>query len=328
MGVGLGLGGFLCTLGMWDQANAALEVMPDNKIAVYNTWEDMGQGADIGSLTVTVKALEEIGIPADRIRLVMNDSHRCPDSGVAAASRSHFMNGLATIETAKELIAAMKKEDGTLRTYQEMVDEGIPTKYTGHVDMMNKGIEPGQNPNTGEGDKDTEWMYGVNCALVEVDVNTGKTKVLKFACASDIGVIGNKLSVEGQAYGGISHSIGFAISEDYQDINKHKNIITAGIPQANDIPDDIRLEFVETPRDRGPFGSSGASECYQSSGHMAVINAINNATGCRIYELPATPDKVKAAWAAKQNGEEFKPAKYYLGPDFEDMLEEIAGKPL
>ena len=225
-------------------------------------------------------------------------------------------------------MAAMKKADGTLKTYQEMVDEGIPTKYTGHVDMMNKGIDPGLNPNNGEGDKDTEWMYGVNTALVEVDVNTGKTKVLKFACAADIGVIGNKLALEGQAYGGISHSIGFAISEDYQDINKHKNMIACGIPQANDIPDDIRLEFVETPRDRGPFGSSGASECFQSSGHMAVINAINDATGCRIYELPATPDKVKAAWAAKQNGEEFKPAKYYLGPDFEDMLEEIAGKPL
>ena len=328
MGVGLGLGGFLCTLGMWDQANVSLEVMPDDMIAVYNTWEDMGQGADIGTLTVTVKSLEEIGIPADRIRLVMNDSHRCPDSGVAAASRSHFMNGLATIEAAKELMAAMKKADGTLKTYQEMVDEGIPTKYTGHVDMMNKGIDPGLNPNNGEGDKDTEWMYGVNTALVEVDVNTGKTKVLKFACAADIGVIGNKLALEGQAYGGISHSIGFAISEDYQDINKHKNMIACGIPQANDIPDDIRLEFVETPRDRGPFGSSGASECFQSSGHMAVINAINDATGCRIYELPATPDKVKAAWAAKQNGEEFKPAKYYLGPDFEDMLEEIAGKPL
>ena len=328
MGVGIGLGGFLCTLGMWDQASNALEVLPDNMIAVYNTWEDMGQGADIGTLTVTTKALEEIGFPAERIRLVMNDSHRCPDSGVAAASRSHFMNGKAVIEAAKLLIAAMKKEDGTLKTYQEMVDEGIPTRYEAHVDMMNKGIDPGLNPNTGEGDKDGEMMYGVNVALVEVDVNTGKTKVLRYASCVDIGTIGNRLAVEGQGYGGISHSIGFALSEDYQDIKKHKNMVACGIPQALDIPDDIRLDFIETPRDLVPFGSSGCSEVFQSSGHMAVINAINNATGCRIYELPATPDKVKAAWAAKQEGKELKPAKYYLGPDFEDMLDEIANKPL
>ena len=171
-------------------------------------------------------------------------------------------------------------------------------------------------------------MYGVNAALVEVDVNTGKTKVLKYASCVDIGVIGNRLAVEGQAYGGISHCIGFALSEDYQDINKHKNMIACGIPQIADIPDDIRVEFLETPRDLGPFGSSGCSEVFQSSGHMAVINAIDNATCCRIYELPATPDKVKAAWAAKQEGKELKPEKYYLGPDMDDVLDRIASNPM
>ena len=328
MGVGISLGGFLCTLGMWDKAEVALELMPDGMIGVYNTWEDMGQGGDIGTLTVTVKALEKIGIKPEQVRLVMNDSHRCPDSGVAAASRSHFMNGRATIAAAEQLMAAMKKPDGTLRTYAEMVAEGIPTKYIGHDDLMNKGIDPGLNPNTGEGDKDGEWMYGVNTALVEVNVNTGKTKVLRYASCVDIGVIGNKLAVDGQAYGGISHSIGFALSEDYQDIKRHRNMIACGIPQIQDIPDDIRVEYSETPRPLGPFGSSGCSEVFQSSGHMAVINAIKDATGCRIYELPATPDKVKAALAAKQNGQELKPAKYYLGPDMEDVLDDIAGRPM
>lgn len=329
VGVGIGLGGFLCTLGMWDKAENALELLPDGKVAVYNTWEDMGQGGDIGSLTITVKALEEIGIKPEQVRLVMNDSHRCPDSGVAAASRSHIMNGRAVKAAAELLINAMKKPDGTLRTYDEMVAEGIPTKYVGHVDNMNMGIDPGLNPNNGEGDKEGEFMYGVNTALVEVDVNTGKTKVLRYACCVDVGVIGNKLAVDGQAYGGISHSIGFALSEDYQDIKKHRNIVACGIPQARDIPDDIRVEYLETPRgERGAFGSSGCSEVFQSSGHMAVINAINNATGCRIFELPATPDKVKAAWEAKQRGEEIKPAKYYLGPDMEDVLDEIASHPM
>lgn len=329
LGVGIGMGGFLCTLGMWDKADNALELLPDGNIAVYNTWEDMGQGGDIGTLTVTAKALEELAIRPENIRLVMNDSHRCPDSGVAAGSRSHIMNGRAVKAAAELLINAMRKPDGTYRTYDEMIAEGIPVKYIGHVDNMDKGIDPGLDPNTGEGDKDGEYMYGANTALVEVDVNTGKTKVLRFACCADIGVIGNKLAVDGQAYGGISHSIGFALSEDYQDIKKHRNMIACGIPQAADIPDDIRVEYLQTPRgDKGAFGSSGCSEVFQSSGHMAVINAINNAIGCRIYELPATPDKVKAAWAAHQEGKEFKPAKYYLGPDMEDVLEDIAARPM
>ena len=59
---------------------------------------------------------------------------------------------------------------------------------------------------------------------------------------------------------------------------------------------------------------------------MAVINAINNACGVRIYDLPARPAKLKAAWQAKQEGKDLKPAKYYLGKDFEDMLEEIRGE--
>ena len=329
MGVGIGMGGFLCTLGMWDKAENDLELLPDGKIAVYNTWEEMGQGADIGTLTTTVKALEELCVKPEDVRLVMNDSHRCPDSGVAAGSRSHIMNGRAVKAAAELLIAAMRKEDGTYRTYDEMVAEGIPTRYTGHVDNMDMGIDPGLDPNNGQGDKDGEYMYGCNTALVEVDVNTGKTKVLRFACCADVGVIGNKLAVDGQAYGGISHSIGFALSEDYQDIKKHRNMIACGIPQIKDIPDDIRVEYLETPRGAtGAFGSSRCSEVFQSSGHMAVINAIHDATGCRIYELPATPDKVKAAWEAKQEGRELKPAKYYLGVEFEDEMENIANHPL
>ena len=59
-----------------------------------------------------------------------------------------------------------------------------------------------------------------------------------------------------------------------------------------------------------------------------VINAINTACGVRIYDLPARPAKVKAAWAAKQEGKELKPAKYYLGKDFEDMLEDIRNEPI
>ncbi len=322
MGVGICMGGFLSTVGLFDHCDMAIELNPDNTFSVYNTWEEMAQGGDIGTLTLAVKSLEPMGVTADRIRLVMNDSHVCPDSGLAAASRSHVMVGNATINGCNKLMDEMRKEDGTWRTYDEMVAEGRPTKVIGHYDQMNLDLSM-LDPNTGVGDKDAFYMYGVSTCLVDVDVSTGKTKVLRFHMVADVGTVGNRLAVDGQAYGGISHSIGFALSEDFQDIKRHKNMVACGIPTIKDIPDDISVEYMETPRPLGPYGSAGCSECFQSSGHMAVINAINDACGVRIYELPALPAKVKAAWEAKQAGKDMKPEKYYLGKDFEDMLEEI-----
>ena len=328
VGVGLSLGGFIITVGMFDKAEVALELNADGTITHYNTWEDMGQGGDIGTLTHTVKALTPLGIKAEQVRLVMNDSKICPDTGLAAASRSHYMAGNATLDAAKQLMEAMKKPDGTYRTHAEMVAENIPTKYIGHYDQFNIGLPPGLHPNTGHGEKNPTYMYGVNVALVEVDVKTGKVKVLRFTWAGDVGTIGNKLAVDGQGYGGISHSIGFALSEDYDAKDKHGNMVGCGVPTIDMIPDDLNLIYQETPRPAGPHGSCGCSEVFQSSNHMAVINGIANACGARIYALPATPDKVKAAYEAKQRGEDTTPPKYFLGTDFEEELELIKANPL
>lgn len=329
VGVGISLGGFLATTGAIDFSEAGIELLPDGKYMVSNTWEDVGQGGDIGSLTHAVKALEPMGVKADQIVLRMNDSKLCPDSGLSAASRQHYMTGNAIIDGCNKLMDAMRKEDGTYRTYDEMVAEGIPTKYIGHYDQFNQGIDHALDPNNGAGDKDSTFMYGVNVCLVEVDVNTGKTQVLKYTTVADVGTIGNKLAVDGQAYGGLSHSIGFALSEDYDPTSKKSgNIAGCGVPTIDAIPDDFNVFYLETPRPLGPHGSSGCSECFQSSGHMAVINAINNATGVRIYALPATPDKVKAGWEKLQRGEDLTPPKYYLGSELDDEFDEIHDNPL
>jgi aldehyde oxidoreductase len=327
IGVGMSMGGFIITIGMFDSAEVALEMNPDGTFTHFNTWEDMGQGGDIGALTHALKALAPLKLRPNQIKLIMNDTDRCPDTGLAAASRSHYMAGKATIDAADKLLDAMRKPDGTYRTYDEMTKAGIPTKYVGHYDQFNIGLPPGLDPNTGEGEKNPTYMYAVNVAQVEVDVATGKTQVLKYTCVADVGVIGNKLSVEGQAYGGLSHSIGFALSEDYDAQKKHGNIAGCGIPTIDMVPDDFNVIFVENPRATGPHGSCGCSECFQSSGHMAVINAINNACGARVYALPATPDKVKAAYDAKQRGEDLTPPKYFLGTDFEDEMDYIKANP-
>ena len=219
----------------------------------------MGQGGDIGTLTHTVKALEPLGIMPEQVHLVMGDTKICPDTGIAAASRSHVMAGQATLDAAKKLMDAMRKPDGSYRSYNEMVAENIPTKYVGRYDLLHENLEE-PDPNTGVGDRAPQYMYCLNI---------------------------------GQAYGGISHSIGFALSENYYDVMKDKNIEVCGIPHISHIPDDIRVIYIENPRLNGPHGSKGCSEDFQASGHMAVINAIDDAAGVRIYELPATPAKVK-----------------------------------
>ena len=119
------------------------------------------------------------------------------------------------------------------------------------------------------------------------------------------------------------------MKEDYHDVKKHANIKGSGVNYPLDTPDDIRVIHIETPRPTGPWGSAGCSEYYQSSQHMAVINAIYQACGVRIYELPALPEKVKAGIDAIAEGREpYKPEKYYLGGDMYDELEEIAENPV
>ena len=329
VGVGLALGGFNVGKGFIDHCENDIELLPDGKIALYNTWQDIGQGADIGSLTHVLKCMQPLGIKPEDVRLIMNDTKLAPDSGLSAASRSHYMNGRAIVDGSRQLLDAMRKADGTYRTYDEMVAEGIPTRYRGHVDELSYGYDPCQDPNTGEGDRFSTYTYGVHAALVEVDVNTGKTQVLRYASVVDVGKVGNMLAVEGQGYGGISHCIGFALQEDYDATDKAGNMAYCGVPDCNLIPDDISLTFLEeAPRPHGPHGSSGCAEVFQCSGHMAVINAINNACGVRIFDLPAKPAKVKEAWAKLQRGESLIPPKYFFGSEFEDELEYIRENPI
>lgn len=322
-GIGVSCGGFMCTVGANDHSECALELNPDGTITHYNTWEDVGQGGDIGTLTHTVKALQPLGIKPEQIKLVMNDSHRCPDSGIAAGSRSHFMVGNATINAAEQLMDAMRKEDGTYRTYDEMVAENIPTYYKGVYDTT--GTAEFISQQTGEGDPNNVMNYGCFMGIVEVDKKTGETKVLKYVVTADVGTIGNRLAVDGQGYGGISHTIGYALKEEYgTDSKKFGSMLGAGIPYVQDVPDDIEIAYYDgNPRKYGPHGSSGCAELFQSSGHMCVLNAIYDAVGARVYELPARPEKVKAAMEAKAAGTDVKPDRYYLGGDMFEELEEI-----
>jgi aldehyde oxidoreductase len=334
-GVGVAWGGYNVTEGTADQCTVAIELAPDNTFVKYDTWQDQGQGGDIGSLMVTLEALRvvfgKVGRVIDKsdVKLIQNDSKFCPDHGATASSRSHFMNGISSKGAAEKLFAAMQKPDGTLRTYDEMVAEGIPTKYENQFLNEEFGVLADLDPNTGVGNPTPDYTFALFLAEAEVDTATGKTTVIGFHCVDDVGVIGNIAAVNGQAYGGISHTIGFALSENYDDVKKHANILGAGIPTIKDVPDNLNVIHMETPRAQHPFGSSGASEAFQSSGHVAVINAIYNACGVRIYELPASPDKVKAGLDLLAAGGAIEPPKkYFLGSDFYEEIENIRNNPV
>lgn len=328
-GVGLAWGGFNVTEGGTDKAAAAIELNPDGTFTKYDTYQELGQGGDIGSLMLTLEALKPLGVTPEMIRLVQNDTKLCPDSGMSGASRTHYMSGKATMAAADQLINAMRKPDGTFRTYDEMKAEGIPTKYVGQWSCTSVAGLCRLDPNTGVGDPSPSYTYCLNLAEVEVDTATGKTTVIRFTCVDDVGKVGNIAAVNGQAYGGISHSIGFALSEIYEDVKKHGNIASCGVPYIKDIPDNIDVIHYERPDEVGPFGSSGASEAFQSSGHMAVLNAINNACGVRVHEIPATPAKIKAGLDAIAAGKEPEaPQKYFLGSELYDELEDIKANPV
>lgn len=321
-GVGIVCGGY--HVGMsGDSAQVLLELNYDNTVTCYNSWEDQGQGADGGTLVLVHEALRPLRLSPESIKIVQNDTGQTPPSGPAAASRSHYMIGNATIDAAKKLLKAMEKQDGSYRTYDEMIAENIPTKYEGRYAVPTIT----QDPNTGEGDLSTEDMFVSHLAEVEVDINTGEVKVVSMKSACDVGVIGNMLGLEGQAYGGVSHCIGYALTEDYSDFKKHSSMAGAGIPSILDIPDDFDFMYLETPRNNGPYGSGGASESFQSTAHMAVINAINDAIGVRIYDLPAKPEKIRKALEQKAQNKKIQPVKYSFGIPFEDMLALIKADP-
>jgi len=287
----------------------------------------MGQGAEIGDMELAQECMLPLGLSPDQIHLRMNDTATCKYHGSSGGSRSHFVAGSAMQDAADKLLAAMKKFDGTFRTYDEMIEEDIPVKYEGA--WMAGPKYTGLSADTGQGDPMPDHNYIVSVACVEVEEATGKTRVVNVHSGADVGVIGNYNIIEGQANGGMFHAIGFALSEDYYDgEKKYATMLGSGFGKCNEIPDDMEWIFQESPRELGPHGSGGASECFQSAGHMSIINAIDDAVDVRITELPAKPEKVKAALDAKAAGEDYAVEKYYLGEPFADVLAYIQENPV
>ena len=293
-GIGVASGVYGSGLDGVDSSQAYAELNPDGSVTMYVSWEDHGQGADMGTLVSAHETLRQAGIKPEQIHLVMNDTKITPNSGPAGGSRSQVMTGNACRLAAENLLAAMKKDDGTYRTYDEMIADGIETKVLGQWVATACADRPIDQA-TAQGDPFSVYMYTIFLPEVCVDTETGKVTVEKFTCVADVGTIMNKLLVDGSFYGGLAQGIGLALSENFEDLEQHTTLLKCGIPYPKDVPDDIELHYVQTPRPNGPYGAAGCGEAPLDAPHPAILNAIYNATGARIMQVPATPDVVKAA---------------------------------
>ncbi len=289
-GVGIAVGVYGCGLDGPDTSEAYAELHEDGSITIGTAWEDHGQGADMGAIGTAHEALLPMKVAPERLRFTWPDTEKTPNSGPAGGSRSQVMTGGAVRVACENLLAGAKKPDGTYMNYAELKAAGKPTRYNGTFSV------PGvPNDENGQGKPFMVYMYGVYMAEVTVEVDKGKVVVDKITNMLDIGKINNRLVVDGQNWGGIAQGIGYALFEDFEDIEKHKTMAGSGFPYIKQIPDQIEITYFEEAREFGPFGAAGTGEVPLCGTHPAILNAIYNACGARVTRIPATPERVLEA---------------------------------
>jgi xanthine dehydrogenase molybdenum-binding subunit len=154
----------------------------------------------------------------------------------------------------------------------------------------------------GYGNLSANYAYGTQGVEVEVDTETGEVKILKMVAVHDVGRVLNPQTLRGQAYGALAQGIGFAL---YEEVKTEKGkILNPGftdykIPSAVEMDFPVDLEFVETDDASGPFGAKGVGEPGLVPTAPALANAVYDAVGVRINDLPITPEKVLKALKEK-----------------------------
>jgi aldehyde oxidoreductase len=275
--------------GPGDQAIAAVELDPDGGVTIYAAAADPGEGNDS---MFTQLAADIMGLPMNKIRLSTRDTDQTTATGPAAASRITYMVGGAVENALGQLKQAMNETGAT--TQQELSQAGRPTRYIGTKATLESGPA---DPETGQGPSFESQIHALQMAEVEVNTETGEVKVLKMTTAVDGGPIIHPQNFEGQLEGGANMGAGFALREEYI-AGKTMDWVTFKFPGIQTAFEN-ELIIRETPRVRGTKGSTGVGEMTMVSTAPVIISAIKDAIGVWICELPATPDKIKAALAQR-----------------------------
>jgi len=293
-GVGLGaMGKHL------NPAGANLVVHGDGSVTVAVGTTEIGQGM----VTVLSQiAAEALGCPVERVRVVDADTSRVPDSGPTVASRTTVMSGNAIRDAAVKIRAAMEPV---------IADSGLSWKdavalcVQKQVGLAAHGwaVPPPTtfDLTTGQGEAYICYSFSANIVEVEVDTETGETKVLRVHSGHDTGRVINPTTGEGQVEGGVVQGLGYALVEEHATRGGkilNDQFSTYIIPTTLDTPE-IRSILVEDEFPWGPYGAKGLGETPIIAVAPAVTNAIRHAAGVRLTEIPATPERVWAALRAK-----------------------------
>ena len=312
--------------GLPESAGARIELDATGRCRLCISQHEYGQGAIIGQARIVS---ETLGIPVEEIEIDYPDTARTPFTGPTTASRQTFLTGAAVLAAAQKLkgdllargaIALGLKEPASLRLKDDRLvsltgDKSIALKDLGdNFTAEHRQIQPDTDGFRSLGEKSdygqpgfrsrrTHWCYtyGVQGAWVQVNRATGQVRCLKVVSVSDVGRALNPRAVEGQQEGGVVMGVGYALSEQVLEkdgITLTNSLRQAGLPRPEDAPEIIALA-VETPHPWGPLGVKGLAEGPSLATAPAVANAIRDAVGLRMIDLPITPEKIKAALAAK-----------------------------
>jgi CO/xanthine dehydrogenase Mo-binding subunit len=249
------------------------------RVVLHHASAEVGQGTH----TVMVQmAAEAVGVPYEKVKLIASDSATMENSGSVSASRMTFMSGNA-IRGAAEI--ALKKWHS---------EERPATGEYKYLAPRTTQFEP----ETGYSTPNFAYAFVAQAAEVEVDIETGHLRVIRFVSADDVGRAINPALVEGQVEGAVVQAQGYAVLEDWK--TKDGRVLTDQlstylIPTIWDIPEKVETVLVEVPDPNGPWGARGLGELPFLTVAPVIGAAIHAATGVWVDEFPFTPERVLRA---------------------------------
>ncbi|MBI4483156.1 MAG: xanthine dehydrogenase family protein [Acidobacteria bacterium] len=302
------------------QATAYVNLCGDGSATVLCGSVDIGQGSNTLFSQI---AAEELGVPLDQISVVTGDTLTTPDCEATTATRVTYLSGNAVrlaaekakgtaLELAAKHFGCLPEHLILARGKVQVPDAALEISLTdlfkkhavqqiSALGVFSPDCTP-LDPETGQGSPHATYGFGTHVALVEVDQETGAVRLVDYAAFNDVGKAINPQAVEGQIEGAVAMGTGYALSEGMIfDRGKILNpsFATYLLLTAADLPP-VRVGLVEAPEPTGPYGAKGVGEPSMNPVAAAVINAIYDAVGVRIRELPAVPETVFAALKTRQ----------------------------
>ena len=268
-GAGMAMGAFGSAVG---RSSAVVKLDGSGKYHLHVGVTDVGTAA---KTTMSLIAAEELGVPLEKIEVISGDTALCPYSVGESGSRTTTHTGYAVIQAAKDL-------------KRQIAEKGLP--QGDQVLTASVNADPAQPKDS------ARYSFAAHFAEVEVDIETGHVRVIKYVAVHDSGRIINPLTCASQVKGGATMGIGMALHEELLYDRQTGLPLTAGYYGARvmthrDTPD-VEVLFVETEDAYGPYGAKSIGESTIVPSVAAVGNAIFNAIGRRIKDLPITRDKV------------------------------------